>query len=103
MRFAIVLSLILAPLAVLFALQNPDVAQVRLGPWLFTGSTALILMVTFGLGVLVGLLATVPSLMRRKREVRRLEKRVVETTPTQTYTATEVEQEEWRPPSSPSA
>jgi len=78
MRFALVLSLVLAILAVVFALQNPASMDVNLGPFVVNGSTALILMVTFGIGVIVGLLAAAPSLVKRKRRIRHLEKRPAE-------------------------
>ena len=74
MRFALILSVILAVLAVMFALQNPNPMEVEIAGWIFTGSTALVLMVTFGTGVLVGILATVPSLIRRGRRVKTLER-----------------------------
>lgn len=74
MRFALILSIVLAVLAVLFALQNPAPTRVELGTLAFESSTALILMVTFGLGVLVGILATVPSLVRRSRRIKALER-----------------------------
>lgn len=74
MRLALILSLVLAVLAVLFALQNPDPTTVKIGAWLFQGSTALVLIVTFGLGVLAGILATIPSLVRRGRRVKTLER-----------------------------
>lgn len=89
MRIALVLSLILAILAVIFALQNPAYIDVNLGPFEFRGSTALILLVTFCLGVIVGILAAVPTLVRRRRRVRQLEReagagRVASTTTTDT-------------------
>lgn len=74
MRFALILSILLAVLAVIFALQNPDSTYVNLGMWRLEGSTALVLIVTFGIGVLVGLLATLPSLIRRNRRVKTLER-----------------------------
>lgn len=74
MRIALVLSLVLAVLAVAFALQNPGFTDVNVGPWEVRGSTALILMVTFGIGVLVGLLATLPTLIRRRRRIKMLER-----------------------------
>lgn len=78
MRFALILSLILAILAVVFALQNPAYMDVNLGPFEINGSTALILMITFGIGVLVGILAATPSIMKRRKQVRALEKRSAE-------------------------
>jgi putative membrane protein len=80
MRLALVLSLVLAIAAVVFALQNPGATEVQLGPSQFQGSTALILMVTFCLGVVVGILATVPSIVKRRKRIRALERGPAETT-----------------------
>lgn len=74
MRVALILSLILAIAAVVFALQNPGATEVRLGPFDIQGSTALILMVTFCLGVVVGILAAVPSIIKRRKRIRYLER-----------------------------
>lgn len=74
MRFALILSLLLAILAVVFALQNPAPIDVEIGPFQLNGSTALILMVTFCIGVIVGILAAVPSLRKRRKRVRELER-----------------------------
>lgn len=74
MRFTLILSLLIAVLAVVFALQNPQFMEVNL---LFTsteGSTALVLIVTFALGVLVGLLSTLPGRLRDRRRIKALEK-----------------------------
>lgn len=78
MRFALILSLVLAILAVVFALQNPAYVDVNLGPFEIRHSTALILMITFGIGVLVGILAATPSIMKRRKQIRHLEKRKAE-------------------------
>lgn len=87
MRIALVLSLLMAILAVVFALQNPAYMDVNIGPYDITGSTALILMVTFCVGVIVGILATVPAIIKRKNRIRHLERhaadvRTEETAPT---------------------
>lgn len=74
MRIALVLSLLIAILAVVFALQNPAYIDVNLGPFDLTGSTALVLMITFCAGVLVGILATVPSVVKRRKRIRELER-----------------------------
>ena len=86
MRFALIVSLILAVAAVIFALGNPGYTDVNLGFAEVHASTALVLLVTFGLGVVVGILAAVPALVRRRRRVRKLESRLAETTPGATYT-----------------
>lgn len=72
MRITLVLSLIIAILAVVFALQNPAPIEVALGPFDVQGSTALILLATFSIGVVVGILATVPSVMKRRKQVKEL-------------------------------
>ncbi|MEX0600231.1 MAG: LapA family protein [Rhodothermales bacterium] len=74
MRITLVISLLIAVLAVVFALQNPDPINVNLGPFDVTGSTALILMITFSLGVVVGILAALPTMVKRKNRIRHLEK-----------------------------
>lgn len=74
MRFALIFSLLIAVIAVVFALQNPQMMEVNL---LFVdtqGSTALVLIITFGLGVLVGLLSALPSRVRDRRKIKSLEK-----------------------------
>ena len=78
MRLALVFSLVIAILAVIFALQNPQMADVQLGTLDLRGSMALILIVTFFIGVLVGVLAALPSWFRNRREVNRLRKRVAD-------------------------
>ena len=73
MRISLIVSLLIAVLAVVFALQNPQFMEVNL---LFTetrGSTALVLIITFGIGVLVGLLSTLPGRIRDRRRVKSLE------------------------------
>lgn len=74
MRFTLVLSLLLAVLAVIFALQNPAAVDIRFGPFDVTGSTALVLIVTFVLGVVVGTLAMLPSRFKHRKEVKTLRK-----------------------------
>ena len=74
MRFALVFSLALAVLAVVFALQNPQMIEVNLLFVETEGSAALVLIVTFAIGVLVGLLSTLPSRIRDRRKVKTLKK-----------------------------
>ncbi len=76
MRFALILALIIAVGAVAFALQNPAEMPVRLGPYIVTGSTALILLVTFALGALTGILAAIPGRWRANRRAKQLEKQL---------------------------
>lgn len=73
MRFGLIFSLILAILAVIFALLNPQPMDVNLILFETSGSTALILILTFGLGVLVGVLSTLPKQLRTRRKLKELQ------------------------------
>jgi putative membrane protein len=75
MRFGLVFSLLLAILAVVFALQNPQTMDVNLLFFQTQGSTALVLILTFGFGVLVGLLSTLPKQLRTRKKLKELEKK----------------------------
>ncbi|SHK06413.1 LapA family protein [Rhodothermus profundi] len=72
----LILSLLLAILAVMFALQNPGYVTLRFGPYQTEQSTALVVLVSFALGVLVGILASVPGRLRSAREIRQLRKQL---------------------------
>lgn len=74
MRFTLVLSLLIAVVAVIFALQNPQFMEVNLLFARTEGSTALVLIITFAIGVLVGLMSTLPGRIRDHRRIKSLEK-----------------------------
>jgi len=74
MRFGLIFSLLIAVIAVVFALQNPQPMTVNLFFFSTQGSAALVLIVTFGIGVVVGLLSTLPGRIRDRRRVKSLEK-----------------------------
>ena len=80
MPILIIFALLIALIAILFALQNSWSISVSFLIWRFYGSLALILLVTLALGILIGLLVTAPSLIkrgwvssRRKRQLSQLE------------------------------
>jgi putative membrane protein len=74
MRFGLLASLLLAIVAVIFALQNPQSMDVNLLFFQTEGSTALVLILTFGFGVVVGLLSSLPGRIRARRELKALKK-----------------------------
>lgn len=74
MRVGLIFSLVLAVIAVIFALQNPQPMDVNLLFFETNGSTALVLILTFAVGVAVGLLSTLPSRLRARRKLKALEK-----------------------------
>ncbi len=75
MRFGLLFSLLLAIIAVIFALQNPQPMDVNLLFYQTEGSTALILILTFGFGVVVGLLSSVPGRLRARRKLKELQQK----------------------------
>lgn len=80
MPILVVLALLIALIAILFALQNAYSIPVSFLIWRFYGSLALILLLTLALGVIVGLLVTAPTIIKRgwvssrqKRQLSQLE------------------------------
>ncbi|MFP4227629.1 MAG: lipopolysaccharide assembly LapA domain-containing protein [Salinivenus sp.] len=76
MRFGLISALALAVLAVIFALQNPQPMEVNLLFFDTEGSTALVLILTFAFGVIVGLISSLPGRIRARRRVKELEKEI---------------------------
>ncbi|MBE2186907.1 MAG: LapA family protein [Rhodothermales bacterium] len=75
MNFALVLSLLIAIVAVVFAFQNPQTMSVHfLGYESVDASTALVLLITFGLGLLTGWFGAIPARLRSASEARALRK-----------------------------
>lgn len=74
MRLYIVSALAIAFLAILFALQNNNLVTVNLLMWNYRQSLALVLLVTLAIGVIVGLLVSMPAVIRRGWRVARFQK-----------------------------
>jgi len=66
MQIFIILSLVIAIIAVVFALQNLVTVTVSFLFWSVNSSLALVLLVTLAAGVLISLLASLPGLVRGK-------------------------------------
>lgn len=69
MNFALVVSIILAALAVTFSIQNAQPVQVNFLSWYFNGPLVVVLLLTFATGLVASLLASIPSRFRRSREL----------------------------------
>jgi len=79
MQILLILSLIIAVVAVVFAVSNTGSADVSfLGFDLYNGSLALILILSMLVGVVISMLASTPSIVRNKWTVRKLNKKLVE-------------------------
>ncbi|MFE4105267.1 lipopolysaccharide assembly protein LapA domain-containing protein [Almyronema epifaneia] len=83
MRLFIVAALAIALLAILFAVQNTNLVTINLLTWQFRESLALVLLATLAIGVVIGLLVSMPALIRRdwrnsrfKRQVDSLEAQI---------------------------
>jgi len=76
MQFLIVLALLIALAIVLFALQNSAIVTVSFLSFHYNGSLALILVVVFTLGLLAGMLISIPSLLRKSSDLREQKRRV---------------------------
>lgn len=62
----VILALIIAALAIVFALQNLTTVTITFFVWSFQGSLALILLGAVAIGVLICLLATSPGMVRSR-------------------------------------
>lgn len=75
----LIIALIIAVLAVVFALQNSDPVVVRLFYWdLGQASMALVLLITFIIGIITGLLMMALGIYKRNHIVSSQKKRITE-------------------------
>lgn len=91
MRIGLIFAIIIAVVAVVFAIQNPGYTALSLGPYTVRVLTAVALIVAFGVGAVVGMLLTLPSSWRHRRRARILEKRLADHGPVVERTVVEEE------------
>ncbi|MDX1815502.1 MAG: LapA family protein [Thermodesulfobacteriota bacterium] len=73
MRLILIVLIVLLGVVAMFAIQNPGVVTVNFLNYYANTSILIVIVVSFGLGVLVGLLPGIPTAFRRKRRIRELE------------------------------
>lgn len=80
MRASLILALIIALLAIIFAFQNPTIIVINFGIWAVQASLAFVLLLTLASGFLIGLLVSLPAIIKRgwksskrKRTIQELE------------------------------
>lgn len=74
MHLYLIIALIVSIFSVVFAVQNAGPVTVSLLGWRFESSLALVLLVTFALGVVTSLLVSIPAMVkRRRRKIRELQ------------------------------
>ena len=72
----LILALVIAIIAVIFALQNTATITIVFFVWKVTGSLSLVLLVTLAIGVLIGLLFLAPSTVKSSFQVSGHRKRI---------------------------
>jgi uncharacterized integral membrane protein len=65
MVIALILALLFAILAVIFAVQNTAPVAVVFFSWQIEGSLALVVLIALAVGVLIGMLVLTPSVVKR--------------------------------------
>jgi lipopolysaccharide assembly protein A len=65
----LILALVVAIIAVIFALQNTVAVTIVFFSWKIAGSLSLVLLVTLAIGVLIGLLVIAPALIKNSIRV----------------------------------
>ena len=70
----LIVAIVLAALTAVFAIQNSGVIAVTFLGWEWEASLALILIVTLGIGILVGYLSGLPSKVKKGSQLRQAKK-----------------------------
>ena len=78
MQVQLIVAIIVASLAVVFALQNAVPITVSFLTWRFESSLALVLLITLALGILMSLLVSVPSMIKRRKMISNQKKKIQE-------------------------
>jgi len=78
MQVQLIVAIIVAILAVVFALQNAVPITVSFLTWKFESSLALVLLITIALGVIMSLLVSVPSMIKTRKMISGQKKRIKE-------------------------
>ena len=74
MRLFVISALVVAFLAILFALQNTNLVTIQFFIWNYRQSLALVLLGTLAIGVVIGLLVSFPAILRRGQKFARAQK-----------------------------
>ncbi len=72
----LIVALVIALLAVIFALQNAVTITISFLAWTVTGSLSLVLLITLAIGVVIGLLVLAPSTIKKSFTVSNHIKRI---------------------------
>jgi putative membrane protein len=76
MQLQLIAALIIVFLIVVFAVQNAVAVSVVFFLWRVDASLAMVIATCFSLGILIGALLTVPTMLRERLSISRLRKQV---------------------------
>jgi len=72
MKITLIVAVALSIVTALFALQNMQHTQVTFLGWYFDGPLVIVLLITFGVGVITTFLVMVPGSIRKSGEISKL-------------------------------
>jgi len=78
MKVALIAAFVIALVMAFFAVQNSQHTQVSFLGWYFDGPLVIILLLTFGAGVLTSFLAMLPGSLRKSIEISKLKSRLTD-------------------------
>lgn len=76
--FVLIIVLLFAVMAVIFAVQNVEVVPISFLLWQTEGSLALVLLLALVIGVVIGLLVTLPTRIKYSRQLSKRKKEIAE-------------------------
>jgi putative membrane protein len=76
--FVLIIVLLFAVMAVIFAVQNVEVVPISFLLWQTEGSLALVLLLALVIGVVIGLLVTLPTRIKFSRQMSKRKKEIAE-------------------------
>jgi len=74
--FVLIIVLLFAVMAVIFAVQNVEVVPISFLLWHTEGSLALVLLLALVIGVVIGLLVTLPTRIKFSRQISKRKKEI---------------------------
>jgi uncharacterized integral membrane protein len=77
MQRSLIIIMIITLMVVVFALQNSMVIHLKIWFWTVDIPAGLALIVTFAIGVLLGIISSLPRVMKRNREIRELKDKLM--------------------------
>ena len=78
MRIFSIIAILVALLAVVFAFQNAVPISVIFFNVMFESSLAIVLILTLGIGILIGLLVSIPSVIKRSAKISKSKVKIAE-------------------------